>query len=110
MSHHHGSNFSNCLAPRLRECCRKHFSLHRDAPAAPATPIETAKTVGAGAVPQKKDSFSVATCLSNSKEAAGEAIIDTGASRAVIGEDRVRGLIHSPKISGAWSTGPVPLV
>ena len=73
----YGSNFSSCLATRLRECCRKHLSLRSDAAAAPAKPAKTAKTVGAGAVPKREDSFSAATCLFNSEEAAGEAIIIT---------------------------------
>ena len=66
------SKFSICLATRLSECCRKHFNLHRDAPAAPATTAVTAKTVGTGAVSQAEDSFSVAACLFNNEEAAGE--------------------------------------
>ena len=94
---HHlkASNFSTCLATRLSECCRKHFNLPRDASAAPATTAVTAKHVGNGAVSQEEDSFSVAACLFNNEEAAGEAIIDTGASRAVIGEERVPGLLES---------------
>jgi hypothetical protein len=66
------SKFSICLATRLSECCRKHFNLHRDAPAAPATTAVTAKTVGTGAVSQAEDTFSVAACLFNNEEAAGE--------------------------------------
>ena len=69
--------------------------MRSDAAAAPAKPAKTAKTVGAGAVPKREDSFSAAPCLFNSEEAAGEAIIDTVASRAVIGEDRVKGLVDS---------------
>ena len=94
---HHlkASTFSTCLATRLSECCRKHFKLHRDASAAPATTAVTAKHVGNGAVSPEEDSFSVAACLFNNEEAAGEAIIDTGASRAVIGEERVPGLLES---------------
>ena len=85
----YGSNFSSCLATRLRECCRKHLSLRS------ATPAKTATNVGAGAASKREDSFSEATCLFNSKEGAGEAIIDTVASRAIMGEDRAEGLVDS---------------
>ena len=89
-------NFSNQLAANLHRCCRKHFSPVRDeAAAVPDLDGSASTDAGLGAELDSKLRFSEASCLFNSKEADGEAIIDTGASRAVIGENRVQGMIQS---------------
>ena len=88
--------FSNQLAANLHRCCRKHFSPVRDeAAAVPDLDGSASTDAGLGAELDSKLRFSEASCLFNSEEADGEAIIDTGASRAVIGENRVQGMIQS---------------
>ena len=90
----HTSNFSNELAARLTQCCRNHCKSVPEATAVPATLGSKAMT-GIGAGLQDRPTFSDASCLFNSEEADGDAIIDTGASRAVIGEEQVHGLLKS---------------
>ena len=60
----------------------------------PATLGSKAVSTGIGVGLRDGPSFSDASCLFNSEEAGGDAIIDTRASRAVIGEERVYGLLQ----------------
>ena len=72
-------NFSNQLAANLHRCCRKHFSPVRDeAAAVPDLDGSASTDAGLGAELDSKLRFSEASCLFNSEEADGEAIIDTG--------------------------------
>ena len=90
------SKFSIQLAANLSNCCRKHRKPSVPAAATVRSKSDvTANKTGFGAVSKMENCFSDETCLFNSEEAHGEAIIDTGASRAVIGENRVRGLLES---------------
>jgi len=90
------SKFSIQLAANLSNCCRKHRKPSVPAAATVRSKSDvTASKTGFGAVSKMENCFSDETCLFNSEEAHGEAIIDTGASRAVIGENRVRGLLES---------------
>ena len=80
---------------KLVQCCRKHFGTHADAAAAKSTDKDPSKPADTGAGAETRFSFSSVDCLLNSEEDMGEAIIDTGASRAVIGEQRLHGMLDS---------------
>ena len=77
------------------QCCRTHYGTHADAAAVQSTFKEPYKSADAGAEAENSFSFSSVDCLFNSEEDVGEAIIDTGASRAVIGEQRLQGMLDS---------------
>eukprot|EP00435_Cladocopium_sp_Y103_P022395 s3236_g5.t1 len=84
------SSFSQRMHAKLSQCCRKHGK---------------AQFVGQSAVtftPERPDPSNLlqspssdmsAGVFLSSEESAGEAVVDTGASRSVIGEDRLAGLI-----------------
>ena len=84
-------NFANKLAASLHDCCRKHFGQVPDVATAVPVSGSIKPSAGIGAEIQKHPRFSETPCIFNVEEADGEAIIDTGASRAVIGESRVAG-------------------
>ena len=88
--HDRGFSKFQVLNPRmLQQCCRKHGRLTSNSPtdAAPAT---KALERNLSAEP---DPFSPYSAFVLSEENAGEAVIDTGASRTVIGGERVSDLI-----------------
>ena len=90
----HEKMIKSTLMTQLQQCCRKHHRMH-DVPAAATTTLEN-QPLEPQSTGADDDSFSSADCLFNcNEEAESEAIVDTGASRAVIGETRLHGLIRS---------------
>ena len=89
-------DFETLLSSKLSKCCRNHIGARADAAAVASTLSDFSHAVDNGGTGTKRDSsFSTADCLFNSEEDIGEAIIDTGASRAVIGELRLKGMLES---------------
>eukprot|EP00435_Cladocopium_sp_Y103_P046285 s45_g13.t1 len=87
--------FITKLTSKLTTCCRNHFGPRTDAATASVSTSDPCPTVSTGAEPESSFSFSGVDCLFNCEETTGEAIIDTGASRAVIGEQRLKGMLDS---------------
>ena len=80
--------FKGVLQNALSRCCRKHGHAVTSTPA--ATPTRDSEP----RVPENSSQFSPAVILMT-EECAGEAVIDTGASRSVIGSERVPGLVKA---------------
>ena len=88
--HDRGFSKFQVLNPKmLQQCCRKHGRLTTSSPtdAAPATEALEKN------LSTEPDPFSPVSAFMLSEESVGEAVIDTGASRTVIGKERVSGLI-----------------
>ena len=88
-------DFGIRLSSKLNTCCRNHFGARADAAAATSTQSNFSRVVDTGTGTKCDSSFSTVDCLFNSEEDMGEAIIDTGASRAVIGDQRLKGMLDS---------------
>ena len=88
-------SFGNMLISKLQQCCRNHSRSPDDAVAAASLLTNPTEKQSHGAGSKREHCFSEAVCLLTGEEASGEAIIDTGASRAVIGEQRLHGLVES---------------
>ena len=82
---------SKTLLSRLRTCCRNTDSKTAVATDVPSKPRATAVTF----LPDQKDPMAGDSVIFNAEEADDEAIIDTGASRAVIGAERLKRLVGS---------------
>ena len=82
-----GERFQEKMHNRLLKCCRKYGHLSQLTRAAPTTP-DPETTVSTKSEPISPEV--VLVC----EERADEAVIDTGASRTVIGEDRLSGLVQ----------------
>ena len=80
--------FKGVLQNALSRCCRKHGHAVTSTPA--ATPTRDSEP----RVPENSSQFSPAVILMT-EECAREAVIDTGASRSVIGSERVPGLVKA---------------
>ena len=80
--------FKGLLQSALSKCCRKHGHAVKLAPT--AEPTRTSEPEDS----EDTSLFSPAVILM-SEECAGEAVIDTGASRSVIGSERVQGLLEA---------------
>lgn len=90
-------NFQGTLQSALSKCCRTRKYGHAVMPTSAATPTRVTE-------PKASDDTSqiFPAEIFHTEESAGEAVIDTGASRTVIGSDRVPGLLRA--ISGALRT------
>ena len=90
-------NFQGTLQSALSKCCRTRKYGHAVMPTSAATPTRVTE-------PKASDDTSqiFSAEIFHTEESAGEAVIDTGASRTVIGSDRVPGLLRA--ISGALRT------
>eukprot|EP00435_Cladocopium_sp_Y103_P033530 s374_g8.t1 len=90
--------FSKSLTEKLMHCCRKHgydssldisaVNFHRKPD--PMSPVGSCKS-------------DAGVFLSSAEESAGEAVVDTGASRSVIGEDRLKGLVQYVVSKTGWA-------
>ena len=84
------AGFQQKMQDRLHECCRKHgYQRKLDTTAVTSEPKTPDQQVFL------KPAEPAVEVFLNMEERAGEAVIDTGASRSVIGEDGVPGLIKS---------------
>ena len=89
-------SFQQKLQKNLRHCCRKYGHDLK---------FDTSAVTSLAEPPSSQDHFR-SSCEPvvnfSCEESAGEAVIDTGASRTVIGEDRVSGLVQyvSEKVGG----------
>eukprot|EP00435_Cladocopium_sp_Y103_P028446 s399_g7.t1 len=81
------SSFKNSLKQNLQECCRKHGRYQQNDISAVTSPTDPPSSH------DPSESFREPVVILNCEESSGEAVIDTGASRTVIGEDRVEGLV-----------------
>eukprot|EP00435_Cladocopium_sp_Y103_P012402 s206_g3.t1 len=86
------SQLSHSLTSRLMSCCRKYDACHAS-PAAEITP----PSISPAAVKTETDGpiITAPVDIFATEEADDEAIIDTGASRAVIGCERLKRLVKS---------------
>eukprot|EP00435_Cladocopium_sp_Y103_P052633 s419_g16.t1 len=84
-------DLTTSLIHRLMHCCR---SIEPEQAALPTANSEPAVT-GSTFLPSHSDFEAGGACILNVEEADDEAIIDTGASKAVIGKERLTRLLHS---------------
>lgn len=78
------------LEQRLTQCCRNHDVSPPNAAKTPeASPVLTASN----RLPGEEVVEGAGIFVAQAEESADEAIIDTGASRTVVGEDRLREMI-----------------